>query len=289
LAQFQNRATLTYNGGTTNSNIVTGEIIEVLSAAKASLSESYGPEGTVTYVVSLVNSGSTAFTDLTVTDDLGAYSYTPEGSETPVTLTPLDYVAGSVRYYVNGVLQTAPAVSTQDGLVFGPLTVPANSDALLIYSASVNAFAPLDVEGTIVNTATVDGSSLSAPILATATLASRTEPFLTIAKGLCPGTVTENGEITYTFTIQNSGLTPADAADALQVTDTFDPILNPITVTFEGQAWTEGSQYTYDETTGLFTTTAGAITVPAATATQNSDGSWTLEPGVAVLTVTGTV
>ena len=164
MAQFQNRATLTYNGGTTNSNIVTGEIIEVLSAAKASLSESYGPEGTVTYVVSLVNSGSTAFTDLTVTDDLGAYSYTPEGSETPVTLTPLDYVAGSVRYYVNGVLQTAPAVSTQDGLVFGPLTVPANSNALLIYSASVNAFAPLDVEGTIVNTATVDGSSLSAPI-----------------------------------------------------------------------------------------------------------------------------
>lgn len=68
-----------------------------------------------------------------------------------------------------------------------------------------------------------------------------------------------------------------------------DPILNPITVTFNDTTWTEGVSYTYDTTTGLFTTIAGQITVPAATYTQNADGTWTITPGTAVLTITGTV
>ena len=47
--------------------------------------------------------------------------------------------------------------------------------------------------------------------------------------------------------------------------------------------------YTYDETTGAFATVAGQITVPAATFTQNADGSYTTNPGVTVLTVTGKI
>jgi hypothetical protein len=48
-------------------------------------------------------------------------------------------------------------------------------------------------------------------------------------------------------------------------------------------------EYNYDEATGQFTTNAGQITVPAATYTQEVDGTWTVTPGTAVLTVTGTV
>lgn len=48
-------------------------------------------------------------------------------------------------------------------------------------------------------------------------------------------------------------------------------------------------QYTYDPDSGRFATLAGRITVPAASYTQNADGTWTVKPGVSVLTVTGTV
>ena len=49
-------------------------------------------------------------------------------------------------------------------------------------------------------------------------------------------------------------------------------------------------RYSYNEVTGVFSTVAGQITVPAATYTQDSStGIWIIEPGVSVLTVTGTV
>jgi hypothetical protein len=61
-------------------------------------------------------------------------------------------------------------------------------------------------------------------------------------------------------------------------------------VTFDGATWTQGVQYNYDETTGLFTTVAGQIVVPAATYTQDpTTGEYTVTPGVATLVVTGTI
>lgn len=102
---FQNMATLTYTGGTVNSNIVTGELREVLTAAKTAVRENYEPGGTVTYVVSLTNSGITPLTGLTISDNLGGYTF---GG---ATLYPLAYLPGSVRYYVNGALQAAPVVN----------------------------------------------------------------------------------------------------------------------------------------------------------------------------------
>lgn len=41
MAQFTNQASISYNGLTANSNIVTGEIRQVLSASKTSASVSY--------------------------------------------------------------------------------------------------------------------------------------------------------------------------------------------------------------------------------------------------------
>ena len=79
------------------------------------------------------------------------------------------------------------------------------------------------------------------------------------------------------------------ATDNAVITDTFSPILSGLTVTFNGEVWTEGVDYTYDEATGAFATLPGRITVPAATFTQNASGVWVSEPGTAVLRVTGTV
>jgi uncharacterized repeat protein (TIGR01451 family) len=102
--------------------------------------------------------------------------------------------------------------------------------------------------------------------------------------------VSDNGQLTYTFVIQNSGNLDADAADNVTITDTFNPILNGLTVTLNGTALAEGIGYTYNDVTGVFTTVPGIITVPAATYVQDPiTGVITTTPGVSVLTVTGTI
>ena len=283
MAIFTNQATLSYNNTVTTSNITTGELLEVLSVTKTALSGTYTPQDTVVYLVNLVNAGTAAFTGLTVTDDLGAYDY--DGG----TLVPLDYVEGSLLYFLNGVLQNTPTVTAGPPLSVSGITVPAGGNALLVYEARLNQYAPLDIEATVTNTVTVTGGGLSAPLHDTATITASAAPYLTISKSLSPLTVSENGRLTYTFVIQNTGNTPAVATDDATVTDLFDPILSDLTVTFNGEVWTEPDDYTYNEATGLFAMVPGRITVPAATFTQNESGAWVITPGTATLTVTGTV
>ena len=284
MAIFSNQATLTYNGNTTNSNIAYGEILDVLVATKTSVEGTYTPGTLVTYVVTLRNTGNTTLTGLTVTDDLGGYDF---GG---TTIYPLTYEDGSVALFANGVPQAAPAVTAGPPLVITGISVPANGDVVLVYQARANEYANPAAESTIVNTVTVTGDGLSAPITATATVTAEAAPELTISKSITPTQVVDNDRVTYTFVIQNSGNEAVVATDNAAITDTFDPILTALTVTFNGTAWTEGVQYTYDETTGLFTTNPGQITVPAATYTQDPvTGAYTVTPGIATLIVTGTI
>ena len=282
MAIFTNRATLSYTGGTVNSNTVTGELLEVLSVTKDAVSDVYSDGGIATYVVTIRNTGTSSLTGLTVTDDLGGYEF--EGT----TVYPLTYVEGSVLYYQNGTAQGAPAVTAGPPLVITGITVPAGGNVTLVYQAAVNDLAPLGAGDTIVNTVTVTGPGVLTPVTDSETINARTRAELTISKAICPAVVTDNSRLTYTFVIQNTGNTPAVATDDVIITDTFNPILTDILVTYNGEVWTEGVNYTYDETTGLFTTLPG-ITVPAATFTRNPDGTFTVTPGVATVTVTGTV
>ena len=284
MATFQNQATLTYGGNVTTSNVVTGELQQAVSVAKYAVSDTYTQGEVLTYVISLVNSGTTPLTELTVTDNLGAYVL--NGND----LVPLDYVADSLAYYVGGVLQPTPATAATDPLVVTGITVPAGGNAFLVYQARVNEFASPAQGGSVTNTVTVTGTALPAPITASETVTSDSEAFLTIGKSLNPTTVSEGDRLTYTFVIQNFGNTPVLATDDAVVTDNFDPILSDLAVTFNGAAWTEGVQYTYDDTTGVFATIPANITVPAATYTQNpATGAWSVVPGVSTLVVVGTV
>ena len=282
MATFFNQATLSYGSTTVNSNVTTGEIIEVLSVTKTAVYDRYTASSDITYAVNIINSGATPFTGLTLTDNLGAYAF---GT---MTLQPLDYVEGSVTYFADGVLQPAPAVTAGPPLVVSGITVPANGTATVLYTARANGFAPLAVDSSVVNTVTLSGGIT--PITATETVTAESAPLLSITKSLSPTVVTENGELTYTFVIQNTGNTATVLTDNVVVSDTFDPVLSDITVTYNGTVWTSPQNYTYDTATGLFQTVVGAITVPAATYTQNPQtGEWVIDPGTATITVTGTV
>lgn len=284
MARFTNFATLSYSGGTTDSNTVTGEFLEALTMSKTAVRNDYTAKDTVTYVISIVNSGTTPITGLTLTDDLGGYLLNTE------TIYPLNYVDDSLRYYINGVLQSAaPTVTAGPPMTITGFSIPAGGNALLIYETSLTNYAPLGLEASITNTAKLTGGGLATPLTASETINMEPRADLNISKAICPAAVTENGQLTYTFVIENTGNLAAAAEDQVVLTDTFNPILNDISVTFNGTAWTEGVHYTYDTTTGIFATVAGQITVPAAAYTQNTNGTWTTTPGTSTLVISGTV
>ncbi len=284
MALFFNQASLSYNGNTINSNIVTGEIVEVLEGAKTAIPTTYAPGDEVTFAISLVNSGATPLNALTVTDNLGQYAFGDDFVE------PLDYIADSTRLFVNGELQTTPTVTDTNPLTLTGINIPANGNAVLVYKARANQFAPLGTGGTFTNSALISGGGLAQPVAVASTLTAADGLALNITKAVTPETVAENGQLTYTFTIQNTGATAATVDDDLVIRDTFDPILDITSVTFNGTPWAEGTNYTYDETTGLFTTVAGQITVPAATYEQDpATGAFVVNPGTSVIRVTGTI
>lgn len=283
MASFYNQATLSYNGNLINSNVTAGEIVETLSVSKTAVTPTYGLGDKITYIVNIVNSGTTPFTNLTLTDDLGAYSL---GA---VTVTPLTYKDSSLRYFINGELQTPPTVTASDPLSLTRINIPANSNATIVYETDVNNRAPLAAGSEINNTVTVAGDSITTPVTDEEIIRVEGRPNLSIVKALTPTTVNENGIVTYTITVQNTGNTATSASDNLYITDTFNPALSNISVALNG-AQLPASNYSYDEATGVFTTAAGVISVPAATYTQNpATGVWTVTPGTTVLTVTGTI
>lgn len=257
MARFTNQAQLRYGNNVANSNIAVGEILEVLSATKTAVKNTYNQNDTITYVVSIVNSGNTAINGLTLSDNLGAYTFNTN------TLVPLTYVNNTVKYYTNGTLQAAPAVTQGPPLSITGISVPAGGNATVIYEAALNEYAPLGIEAA---------------------------PNLAITKSVSPVPVTENGTLTYTFRIQNYGSVAATNTTGVVITDTFAPVLNNLTAALNGTAWTAATDYTYNEATGTFSSTAGAITVPAATYTQDSTtGAWVVTPGESTLVITGTV
>ncbi len=286
MAQFTNQAQLTYSNGVVNSNIAVGELIEVLAASKNAVRNTYARGDRVTYVVSAVNSEATPLTGVSVADNLGAYTF---GAG---TVTPLTYVEDSVQLYINGTLAAAPTVTDgADGSVtFGGITIPAGGNMVLVYETVTNEFAPLGGTDSIVNTATVTGTGIAAPVTVTEAITPEQLPNLTITKSIEPVPVAENGRLTYRFIIQNYGNAEAGATDNVTLTDTFNPTLSDLAVSYNNTTWAEGTNYTYTEATGAFATIPGQITVPAATYTQDPvTGAQIVTPGVGTLIITGTV
>ncbi|MBR6243418.1 MAG: DUF11 domain-containing protein [Ruminococcus sp.] len=285
MAAFYNQASLTYNGNVTNSNITTGEILEVLSITKSPVTDTYTAGNDVVFLINITNTGTAAINGLTLTDDLGEYTFGEEGA----TAVPLTYMEGTASLFVNGIKQADPAVVSVSPLTITGISVPAGGNAAVIYAAEPNQFAPLGENASITNTASVSGARATA-VTASSTITADTSVSLAISKSLSPAVVSENGTLTYTFIIQNSGAVPVTVSDDVIFADTFDPVLSQLTATFNGAAWTAGTNYTYDETTGVFTSLPGQITVPAAEVSQDTaTGIWSIQPGVSTIVITGNI
>lgn len=282
MAQFTNQAQLTYGSVVANSNIATGEILEALSLTKTAVVDTYSSGDTVTYILSILNQGTTALNGLSIVDDLGAYTF-----DTGL-LVPLDYVDGSVKYYIDGVLQASPTVTAGPPLTISGISVTAGGNTTIVYEASANVFAPLDTDGEITNTATVSGNGIT-PVQATETVTAANAPEISITKSISPVPVAPNGLVSYTFIIENNGNTPLVATDNAVITDVFDPILSNLSITFNGTPWQEGVNYTYNEVSGEFASIAGQVVVDAATYTQAPNGAWSVAPGTSTLIVTGNI
>ena len=305
---FYNHATLSYNNTVINSNTVQGNLSASLSIDKNAVHDAYRHGDMITYALTFVNSGNSDSNNLHLYDDLGAYDFNSN------SLVPLDYVDGSVKYFINGELQDAPDTDAGAPLHIRGISVPAGGSTMLLYTVRVNHFAPMGEGMLLTNTATLNRdthhsgaaagrgsnghghhhcgcqSKPTLPILASEDIHPETSPALTITKSLCPKNVAPCEPLTYTLTIENTGTTAIVAGDDVVVSDTFDPLLDITSVTFNGANWDEPQNYTYNENTGLFTTVAGQITVPAATYAQDSEtGEWRITPGVSTIEITGTL
>ena len=87
MARFTNQAQLRYGNAVANSNIAVGEILEVLSATKTAVRNTYEQNDTITYIISIVNSGNTAFTGITDSENQGSYNF-DTGTRVPLSEIP---------------------------------------------------------------------------------------------------------------------------------------------------------------------------------------------------------
>lgn len=276
MPSFTNVAVVSFNGRSVTTNRVGGFIPMIPTATKTATPAVYRAGEDMTYIIAMPNPSMYPLENLTVSDNLGATT------EAGAPIVPLTYETDSVRLYLGGVLQAPPAVTQTDGVQFTGITVPGNTDMVLVYRARINGTAPLEPGSQITNAAAITGGWLQEPVGATETVDVANAANLTATKALTPDVVPEGGRLTYSFMLENTGNADAESATTT-LTDTFDPVLQDIVVTVNGVATTD---YAYNPATGEFEI---AVDVPAAVYQRAPDGTVTTTPGTAAIAVTGTV
>lgn len=285
MGTITNKAYLSYNGTNIASNIAIGESPEIIKLTKTALSGAYKLGDEIVYVVSIVNSGSTSLSSLILEDNLGKYEYTAQQD-----LIPLNYVSGSVQYYINGVIQNTSSLEIVGipTLKISNISIPKNGNAMLIYRTTVNNYAPLEKEKSIINKITLsDGVTSNALISEAEEEINVIEaPMLSISKLISTAIVDEKREVTYTFVMQNTGNTATLPGSGFYINDDFNPKLDITSVTLDGEIF---ENYYYDSS-GRFSTENDSFIIPAAQYERDTIadiGAQIVHPGVTVLKVVG--
>ena len=229
------------------------------------------------------NTGATALSNVVIVDNLGT---TPLGT---IDITPLDYV-GPAMLYINGAFVSAlsPTV-TADSITFTVPTLPAHSNAMIIYAAKVNNQAPLAVGSLIINRSTLTADGLADPVTATKVLAVDEYADVDIIKTMSPNPVIDGGLLTYEFAMYNYGNT---LASSVVLSDTFTPAPESITTVTVNGAPVAPADYSFIG--GDFRLPALAspysLTIPAAIFTRDPvTGIVTVSPGTTTVEVSGII
>lgn len=286
---FQNIANLSYNYGdgntrTVQSNTVTGQIMDSLSMQKMVINPNYCLYENLTYVITIKNSGDTAYNNLVVTDNLG--SYTLENT----TVTPLDFIPNTSYISINSADLTPISTSnvSDNSISFTIPTLASGDTAKIFFTSRTNDFAPLTAGSTIVNISSLSqGNNVDSleNITASATATASECPRVEITKYMSPDTLVAGGPVSYTFTVSNYGNVEATN---LQITDRFQDGAVPTqidSVTINSVPYTD---YTYVD--GLLTIGSNqSLELPPATFSQDpSTGIITSIPSVMSVVVNGT-
>lgn len=278
MSTFKNEATITYKNKTITSNAVTGVILNDIAIHKSAFPKTYIQGDTITYTINLTNYSDTDLTNLTITDNLGG---------TGDCIRPLDYVNGSAKILANGEIIT-PTSYYNRNLTITNINIPKQTSIIVYYQATVNAYASPEESGKIINTATLTGNNISTQTAHSRIIAHRGAK-LTIKKILTPLVVNEDGTITYTFKIRNSG--NLNTTDNVIFEDTFTHDFNITSVRYnKTQEWIQNINYEYNNYTHTFKSKDNQIVVPKATfsfdATTNK---WITTPGTAIIEIKGTI
>ena len=287
MATIENFATVSYtSGGVTEtkvSNLAELGLESAISFTKTTLGDNYTEDEAVTYILSMTNTSATPISNVSISDDLGTFA---EGT---LELTPLTY-APPALLLINGQdvsTQLTVNTATPGELIFTFPTLPAGATANIVYRASVNEYAPLDLGSSITNTATLTSDSDCADGSATATVNALSTANVSVFKQMSPNPVVCGDTVTYTIRIYNYGNIPAED---VVLSDTFSPAPENITVT-RGGTLLPATDYTY--TNGTLTvpsTEQSPVTVPAATFIRDvNTGIVTVTPGMVEYIITGTI
>lgn len=286
--QISNAASLTFEYGSqigyASSNTAITTLRETISMSKTSLGSSYYLDEGIFYTIAINNNNNSEINNVKISDNLG--SYFPNYSISNTAFTPFTYV-GPANLYLGGTFysEIEPEIYT-DKVVFTIPSIPARSNALIIYKVSVNDRALLAPESEIVNTATLSLESILDPITASNTLTVANTADVKIIKHMCPDPVTRGEKITYSFSLYNYGNT-----EAVNVvfSDTFSPAPSSITVAVNSENLFF-SDYSYIN--GTLTIPAYgstfSLSIPPAEFVQNPvTGIVSISPGITTITVTG--
>ena len=288
MATIENFATVSYtSGGVTEtkvSNLAEIGLNSSVTLTKTALGETYGEDAVLTYILTVINTSSAAIGNVVITDDLGTFT---SGT---LELTPLTYTPPALLL-INGQdtgAQLTVDSSTAGSVVFSFPSLPAGAIANIVYRATVNEFAPLELDSTIVNTATLDSDSDCAEGTATETVTVAEAANVSVFKQMSPNPVVCGDLVTYTIRIYNYGNIPAEN---VVLTDRFDPAPTDISVSRDGVLLV-ATDYTYEN--GLLTVPAQAggddVTVPAATFTRDATtGVVAVTPGMVEYVITGRI